>query len=379
MESFKDTESYTYEHRIIQEARIIVSSLKQDGKLFGIMLAPRTLAVLSMFSKVADMKLPEMPESRGVSGAFLEFFKLVSRLNESSFKDEDISNLSQMISESVNKIAFDEVMLRNLSDVLVLSLLFDEIVNSSLGITATIVNKKILGNFVSKLENLQGRNELYKMFYSLVEYYDVKSIVTVEPIPLKDPVFESLIQLLLAKFLSNNTEHQIILNIKFRRLLYVKQLVEKVNLLDELKEGLLKPSEPLIFNLLFSACILVLLSFKKTISLNYLDTLSYIDSQADTRLVENELLKERKDATSKALTFQYSVVLDKLGIRWNARLKLHQLIPIYFLTWLVTFIIVLIQIFYLRSISLIAITVLLFIYIIASTISITYQAYKKLK
>jgi hypothetical protein len=50
MASFKDTEDYTYEHRIIQEARTIISSVKPDGKIFGVILAPRSWAVLSMFS-----------------------------------------------------------------------------------------------------------------------------------------------------------------------------------------------------------------------------------------------------------------------------------------------------------------------------------------
>jgi hypothetical protein len=110
-----------------------------------------------------------------------------------------------------------------------------------------------------------------------------------------------------------------------------------------------------------------------------MDTLDYIDSQTGTRLVENELLKEREDATNNALTFPYSFILDKLGIRWEGKLKLHQLIPIYFATWLTTLIIIYIQLFYLPSPYLVLITIFLIIYIVEITVSISYQAYKKLK
>jgi hypothetical protein len=379
MASFKDTEDYTYEHRIIQEARTIISSVKPDGKIFGVILAPRSWAVLSMFSKVADIKLAKIPQPSGVSNVFLEFSKLLSHLSELDLTDKEISSFSRMLSASVNEITFDKVMLRNVSDILVLSLLFDEIVHSTIKVSATILNEGILKDFVLKIGNLDRNSGLLTMFDSLTAFYSAESVDQMEITPLNDTVMEGAIQLLMAKILSINTERQTALNIRLRRLLYVKQTVEKINLLEELKENIFRPSEQLIFSLLFSACVLVLLSFKKTVSLNYMDTLDYIDSQTGTRLVENELLKEREDATKNALTFPYSFVLDKLGIRWEGKLKLHQLIPIYFATWLTTLIIIYIQLFYLPSPYLVLITILLIIYIVEITVSISYQAYKKLK
>ena len=273
MASFRDTDDYTYEHRIIQEAKIIISSVKPDGTIFGITLAPRSWATLSMFAKVADIKSSKIPKPSGVSNIFSEFSKLISHLSEPDLTDREIANFSQTLNESVTDIKFDKVMLRNLSDIFILSLLFDELVHSTKGISVTILNEDILKNFVLKIENLDRNDGFFTMFDRLTTYYNTKNVDQVEVTPLNDTVLEGSIQLLLAKILSGSTERQTTLNIRLRRLLYVKQLVEKINLLEDLKENIFRPSEQLIFSLLFSGCVLVLLSFKKSISLNYLDTL----------------------------------------------------------------------------------------------------------
>ncbi len=370
--------NFTYEHRIIQEAKFIADSLKDDGTIFDNKISAKTANILQIFSKIDNIVLIKSTEINGVSTLLVNFTKLIKDYCNSNLSMESIHKFSQNLMDTLIEIQFETVDIRNFSEVFLESLLLQEVLESSDKSEYLIVNNSVIDQFLNKLNSQGNETEILKFVRFLKEICDNKLINDINSENFNDIILEGVTQLLFEKILSKKIEQNTVSKIKLRRLAYIKNLIDKLSIFHNIENSVIKPSENLIYGILFSACILEILSYKRSISLNYLEALNYIDNEAKSNLVEKTIKEERRKTLEESLMFSVSFSLGKFGINWHGRLPLHQALVLYTLNWIIatsiTTIYVLIEPYRTISFYLILISYTSLIYF---TVSIIYQARKK--
>jgi hypothetical protein len=378
MSSTLDINDYTYEHRVIEEAKLIVSSLDETGRIFETKLSPKTIILLQIFSKIEDLPLKELPKSKGASQIMTDFLNVVSQFRESGVTKDRLDKFSEQIVVSLESLEFGQVAIRNFTDVFLLAALFNEVLFIKERHDPNLLREGAITSFIAKLNNSGEDTEIISLLDMMEKFAKGNSVGEISTRPFNDLVLEGIAQLLFARISLKTDDRGYLIKIMLRRLAYIKNLVEKVNLLQELKKNIFKPTEQLIYSILFCGCVLELILYNKSISLNQLEAMEYLDKQVGSNLVKSELHRREKQAVDEALRFSLPDIFEKIGLKFNYKIYLHKVLILYSVLWVAAIFSTILYISgnvdtsYLRPIM-----ILIYLYLIGFSLSIIYQAYKK--
>lgn len=344
-----DINDYTYEHQIIRQADYLINQLSNNS-INGVQLNPKAIFAIKIFAYIEKKAInisdsPRFPELKVIINDFLN-----SKLTENK-----LSGYINDLKNRLNRINIDGAALVNILDELDFLIILNYLDPS-----LNFLDTDIIKNLLVKLNNL-GNHENFVCLLNLCNNdYDKDTFPSksLEDIPL-----ESLIQLKLSNIILN-TDSEFYTKIKTRRLLFIKNVYDKLDLLKN--NNILRPSINLIYSIFIAASVLELLEYNNSLSLNKSESLKYIDKEFNETMIEKEI-KEKIEKNRKELV-TFSAPLQLVAEKF--KLPLFIVLLIYIILWIICSVFLYFRIFK-------NLWIYIFFILLAYTFYLLYESYIK--
>ncbi len=309
-----DINDYTYEHQIIRQADYLINQLSNNS-INGVPLNPKAIFAIKIFAYIQKKTinisdLPRFTELKGIINDFLN-----SKLTE-----KKLASYINKLKNRLNSINTDGSALVNILDELEFLIIL-KYLNHSIN----FLDIDIIKNLLVKLNNV-GNHENFVCLLNLYNNNFNKDTFTSKPF--EDIPLESLIELKLNDIISN-TDREFYKKIKSRRLLFIKNVYDKLDLLKD--NNILRPSVNLIYSIFIAASVLELLEYNNIISLNKFESMNYLDKELNETMVEQEIKEKIEKNRKELMTFSASLqpVAEKF------KFPLFIVLLIYIILWVI--------------------------------------------
>jgi len=305
-------EDYSYRHQIISQANYLMNQLS-DHSIMNTKLDPKTEFAIRIFAYL---------EKRGVKIQGASRFKSLNEILDdflnSKLTDKKLSDYIYTLSNDLDSVNTEGALLRDILDQVEFLIILKH-----LDKRFNFLDEGFIDKLLRKLNSI-GKYPDYVYLLSL--YIGNNSYYSIKEEPIDDVIIESLIELKLKDVISSNKDRNIYRKLKIRKLLYLKNVYNKLYLFND--NDAIRPSINLIYGVFISASVLKLLDYDNVISLNKPEGISYLDKELDSRMVEQEIKDQVENETRKIIYFKLPILKTELN------LNLFLAVAIYTILWI---------------------------------------------
>jgi len=316
-------EDYTYRHQIISQANYLMNQLSEYS-IMGVELDPKIEFAIKIFAYLEKRDVKIQGTAR-----FKELNEILDDFLNSKLTDKKLSDYINTLSNDLDKINTDGALLKDILDQVEFLIILKH-----LDKRFNFLDEGLITKLLRRLKNI-GNYPDYVYLLSL--YNGDYSYDSIKQKPIDDMIIESLIELKLKDVITSNKDKNIYRISKIRRLLYLKNVYNKLDLFNG--NNIFKPSRNLIYGVFISALVLKLLDYNNVISLNKPESISYLDKELDSKMVEQEINDQVENEIRKIIHFKLPIEKIKLN------LNLFLAVFIYTILWIVVSIILYYRIF----------------------------------
>ncbi len=309
-----DINDYTYKHQIIRQADYLINQLSGNS-INGVQLNPKTIFIIKIFAYVGNKVININDPPR-----FKELKSIINDFLNSKLTDKELLNYINYLEDSLNNINIGGALLIDILDQLEFLIIL-KYLNQSLNFLDT----GLIKNLLTKINNIGNYEDVVCLLNLYMDNYNKDTFPSK---PLDKIPLESLIELKLNEIISN-TDREFYKKLKTRRFLFIKNVYDKLDLLDN--NNILKPSADLIYSIFLAASVLKLLEYNNIISINKYESMNYLDKELDKTMVEKEIKNNTENNRKELMTF--SLPFQKYADKFNT--SLFVVVLFYSIIWLI--------------------------------------------
>jgi len=306
-------EDYSYRHQIISQANYLMNHLS-DYSIMGTELNPKTEFAIRIFAYLEKRSV----KIQGSTSKFKPLNEILDDFLNSKLTDKNLSNYISALSKDLDNVNTEGSLLRDILDQVEFLIILKH-----LDKRFNFLDEEFIDKLLRKLNSI-GKYPDYVYLLSL--YIGNNNYYSIKEEPIDDVIIESLIELKLKDVISSNKDRNIYRKLKIRKLLYLKNVYNKLYLFNE--NDAIRPSINLIYGVFISASVLKLLDYDNVISLNKPEGISYLDRELDSRMVEQEIKDQVENETRKIIYFKLPIRETELN------LNLFLAVAIYTILWI---------------------------------------------
>jgi len=305
-------EDYTYRHQIISQANYLMNQLS-DHSIMGTELNPKTEFAIRIFAYLEKREVKIQGTAR-----FKELNEILDDFLNSKLTDKKLFDYTNTLSNNLDNVSTEGALLRDILDQVEFLIILKYLDKRFYFLREEFINKL--------LRKLKGIG-IYQDYVELLSLFNADNYFgsNLEK-PVDDVIIESLIELELKDVMSSNKDRSIYRKLKIRKLLYLKNVYNKLDLFND--NDAIRPSINLIYGVFISASVLKLLDYNNVISLNKPEGISYLDKELDSRMVEQEIKDQVENETRKIIYFKLPIRETELN------LNLFLAVAIYTILWI---------------------------------------------
>lgn len=348
-----DIEDFTYEHQIINQAKYLIDA-ESEGKINDTQLNPKNILSMKIFGSLINSNRFFNSDVR-----FAELNQIIDDYLRSSNTPKSLTKFTGRLKENLSIVKYDDANLKDILDQMEFLILLSFMNNQS---NYKFIDPLLLEDLITKLQELNIHNDYLFLFKTYNDKYDKD---TFSQTPEKNIMVEALLQLKLNELInSDNITRDFYRKIKTRRLLFIKEVHDKLDLFKN--QSIFKPSNQLIYEVVMASSVLILLSYNKIISLNKQESQIYLDKEIDSEMIELEVSKRVEEARKRIITFSLPLATI-LGEKF--KVPMFYVISVYISIWVIFSILLYCHYFFYNDVFIGAILVF--------TIYLLYESYVK--
>ncbi len=327
-----DIDDLTYEHQIISQAKFLLNQ-ENGGKIGDTVLLPKSIVLLKTFAFLSH-------ENKKLKGSvrFSTLEKIIDDFTNSRSIKESLNELNQLLNNKLGENTPDNVALKDILDKIEILILLSFIDKSK---TIKFIDENLMNNLIKVLETFETNKDYLSLLKNYRDGYDNDAFMVT---PEKNIVVEALMQLKLNEVInSDSTKRDFYRKIKTRRLLFIKEVHDKLDLFKN--NSIFKPSSQIIYEMVMASSVLILLSYDNIIALNKPESQIYLENEIDSEMIESEISMRTEEARKKIITF--SLPLSSiLGEKYKVPMFL--VIAVYIFIWVIFSILLYFHYFYIN-------------------------------
>ena len=306
-------EDYTYKHQIISQANYLMNQLS-DHSIMGTELNPKTEFAIRIFAYLEKREVKIQGTTR-----FKELNEILDDFLNSKLTDKKLFDYTNTLSNDLDNVITQGALLRDILDQVEFLIILEHLDKRFYFLGEEFINK-----LLRKLEGIG----IYQDYVKLLSLFNADNYVGSNlEIPVDDLIIESLIELKLSDFITSKKDKDIYKKWKTRRLLYLKNMCNKLDLFNS--KDIIKPSINLIYGVFISASVLKLLDYDNVISLNKPESISYLDKELDKRMVEQEIKDQVEKEIKKIIYFKLRIRETELNLNLFLAVLVHSILWIF--------------------------------------------------
>jgi len=305
-------EDYTYKHQIISQANYLMNQLS-DHSIMGTELNPKTEFAIRIFAYLEKREVKIQGTTR-----FKELNEILDDFLNSKLTDKKLFDYTNTLSNDLDNVSTEGALLRDILDQVEFLIILEYLDKRFYFLREEFINKL--------LRKLKGIG-IYQDYVELLSLFNADNDFGSNlEIPVDDLIIESLIELKLNDIITSKKNKNIYKKLKTRRLLYLKNMCNKLDLFNS--NDIIKPSINFIYGVFISASVLKLLDYNNVISLNKPESMSYLDKELGSKMVEQEIKDQVENETRKIIYFKLPI------LETERNLNLFQAVAIYTILWI---------------------------------------------